>query len=286
MKEEKTKEEKTKEMIDSDCFGEWEKKEIICNGDKTSKSREERRACAWMVRCKAFTEYIESVEKKPLDFFVRELDEDGDFVLIPKIGMKKFKEFCDDLVKKERESIKRKKKKSVQFDKDRDGRWAGPTQIAKKASAKVKKEKAKNRRKVLLKILNEFRLTLDSLLENNSFTVPGEVIRTGQLYFVNYMNTSGYISVYCKVTTGKKIPVVSFIIKPSTLTFDVKLPFTVEELQEYCSKSDIKVLNPVSIDIGSFKSIANRLDQEKMILLAEVIAKLVSSGKMVFPVVS
>ena len=262
----------TGEIIDSYCVGGWEKRDVTCNGNKKGKTKRDRSPCAWKKRCKEFTKYLNTNKKKPSDFLIVSEDEDGESFAVPKKGLTEFKAFCDKLVDKG------KKKKSVQTDKP-DARKLGPSDSTKRAAAKALKVRAKDRRKALMGIFTEFKSTLSSSLKRVEFAVPGAVVMPGELYLINRIDTSGYISLYCKVLKGRDIPIVSFRVETASLTFDAKIPLTVEELEKSISKSSFRMLSPKQEVIGRFKTIAGHLSQEKMILLAEVIAKLISNGK-------
>jgi len=257
-------------IIDSYCVGNWEKADPICNGYKKGKTRKDRRPCAWKKRCKAFKKYLKIHEKKPRDFLKISQDKNGESFAVPKMGLVKFKEFCDKLLAT--------KKKSTQSDKP-DARKLGPSDSTKRAAAKALKIRAKERKRLLMGIFTDFRSTLSSSLKSIRFATPGSVVVPGELYLINKIDSSKYISLYCKVLKGRDVPIVSFKTKTASLTFDAKIPLTVEELEKNISKSAFKMLAPREEAIGRFKSVARHLDQEKIILLAEVVAKLISSGK-------
>lgn len=274
----------------SHCIGDYDVGDTICDGDGGVDP-----PCSWRRRCIAFRRHLRT-SGEDIEQYVspKAVVTDGEEAIIayPVDGPEEFAEFCDQLIEdrlrskahtsKRRKKIhkKRKQTKDRQYDKRRDG----PAAVTKQAAKKALRRRARERQRMLMAMFDGFKAELVSSLDGREFAVHGQVVAPGQLFVVDRINTSRYVSLYCQTAQGWNEPLVLLQFRTASLTFDVCLPVGVELLKEHLSKAAFKKLSPTPIEDGRFKSEVSKAGKVELALVAESIAYLVNGGIIVLPV--
>ncbi len=261
----------------SPCIGEYDGGDITCIGDSDSDNEDDSRPCSWRKKCKVFKQYMKDTNTEAVDYLEAGKDEDGNYYANARDGYEAFRAFCDDLVEK---SKKKKKKRKIKKTKLKvDNRLKGPTVAAKTAAALALAARSKERKAVLFKMFMEFRRSLTEHLEDIEFASPGKAVLPGQFFIINRSEASSYLSLYCKSSRGRDMPIACFMMKTHSLSFNVKIPVEVDSLEKELSKVTFDRLSPVLVKgSGRFKSIIKKAKKVELALIAESIANLVDSG--------
>ncbi len=257
------------------CVGEFEPGDFTCEGNPKSKEDYARKPCVWNKRCMSFKKYLLE-NNDEFDKYVtiiesnkRNLNGDKIYRGLPKKGYDNFVNWCDELIKK------------YSFDveiNDKVSKRKRPLKKARKASIKRARQKAKARKNYLDKLFEHFKIHFIENLEKYRFTPPRGVIRPGRFYVIDRRKVSKYLSIYFKKPGVLGIPIALIKLKPRTLTFDIELPFGVEDYSGV-GVEIMKKIHPRKIDDGRFKSICVGMDKERVAILAQTIARMIKKGK-------
>lgn len=268
----------------SPCVGDYDEGDVTCDGDGG-----EELPCGWRDRCAAFHRHLQ-VTGEDIEKYVKSgaevVEGEQRFYAVPVDGEDVFTAFCDKLLKAEAKLNKKKKrsKKAKRRDiEQHDKRRDGPVDAAKKAAKKALKRRAHKRRGELMVMFDAFKTQLMEHIDGWEFATAGQVVAPGYLFVVDRLDSSGYLSVYCKAATGWNAPLIMLRFRSASLTFDARLPVDVPVLKKRMSKSTYKKLAPTSVVDGRFKSEALRIGKVELGLLAEAIAQLVDGGTIVLP---
>jgi hypothetical protein len=257
------------------CFGTYDKGDETCCGN--SKTGEE--ACALKKYCSVFTRYLIRLDKPVSEFIECKYKGDEIVEVIPKDGKEKFWTFVQNLSRSTKPKSKRKKRRKTRCDKI-PGQHKPPSKKNKIASRESRKAIKYENQAKLLGIFNEFkRVLIIHLANKRKFTEIGEPITPGNFYVKNKMDTSRYLSVFCRMNKGHDFHVVRLATKPRRLQFDVLLPVTNEELERRMSLKIKDKLSPLNeINISKLKTEVKGLDIEGLVIIAEIIAKMINDG--------
>ncbi len=253
----------------SACVGEYESGDDVCDGDSKEKP------CGWKNRCKFFKKYLETEDKEVGEYLEPGVDDSGNYYAVPKQGYEEFKKFCNGLINdaKGRSSTKKKI----------DHRSRGPSAKTKKAAAMSLTNRSQERRRQLLKMFMEFRRTLQEELNGRVFATPGSTVLPGQFYVVNRVDISRYLSIYCKTISNRDVPIASFVLKTYSLTFNVRLPLTIEEFEKGAPKEALKGFKINQINNGRFRMVIIGAGKKELSILAKTIAVLNKNGNIKLP---
>lgn len=254
------------------CYGTYEEGDKNCDGDGSADSQ-----CSYRKRCGAFKRYLGSKRKRSSSYLA--VDDNG---ARAKHGYTIFMRFCEQLLKDESKTEiakHRRQKTDPNWDKRRDG----PCVAAKRKSRATKAKRAREKRQKLLSVFSDFRINFETNLTNRTFAASDQIMSVGQFYVFDRVKTSDYIGIRCKTIKGVDRILVAFKLKTSTMSFDIKLPFSTEELESLVSKAVFKKLSPVDIDEGKLKSIIKNARKEKVGLVCEFLFNAVNAEKVELP---
>jgi len=288
-----------KDKIFTHCIGEYDDKDFICNGDENAISELEQNSCIWKNRCKCFSEYLKE-NKKDIEYFlefgVDKINGEKVDYLLPKNGKENFEKFCDKLIEnknhveesaimEEEKKIDLRIKRKYKKRKKKDKRHNGPSRKTKVAARRSISIKIKARRSVLLGLFMEFKNTLIKNLKNKTkFVIPGNVALPGQLYIINRIEPSRYLTIYCKTRKNKDIVLLNFRMKTANLAYDVRYTFTRKKMKELLSKHYFNKLNPEEVVCGGkFKTRTLNAGKEELSIIAETYAHWINDGIIKLP---
>ena len=266
------------------CIGTYEPEDAVCNGDPGGEGAD-REVCTWRERCAGFQAMLKQQGKAPEDFVKYSIHpaEPGrpEYEYAEaKSGFGKFVEMCQDQIKRfgvVKGKATRKPGKVVDKKKSR-----GPTAKTQKKASTTLRKLAKVKRDELRIQFDEFRRVLAENIPGVKFSKTNTAVLPGRFYVVDRVETSGYMSVYCKATLRRDSPIVSVKFKPRAMTFDMEIPATVKDF-EGVGKGTMKKLSPRSFSDGLFNTIMCDLDVEARSLLAEIIGKFIADGRIETP---
>jgi hypothetical protein len=274
------------------CIGQYHRHEVACTGNSFSENEAEKTPCYFAARCRAFKKHLKQSDKTVADYCdggatPPAADGTVTFYSVARMGGEKFVMLCDALIKVSKPGRKAKPKKGKRGRKrgrpPADGRKKGPTELAKKAATKALRVKKAERVAKLLLMFNQFKIDLEAEMDGQRFVPEGKAALPGQLYHIDRMRKSGYMSVYCK-TDKKDVPLVSLKVKTAVMGFDAKLPITVDTFEETLSMKSYTILEPFKEVIdGKFKTQLVNLKVEQLSLLAGIIAGFAKSGIIELP---
>ncbi len=274
----------------SHCIGDYDVGDATCVGEAADEL-----PCSWKERCEALQRHLKATGKDIEEYVAaRAVPGDGEEVVVaePVNGAKAFAKFCDRLIRIEekrkakatKKALKKRKKKGTKRDKLYDKRRDGPTTKAKAAAKRALRKRAHDRRQALMAMFDGFKSALAEQMPSLDFATAGQVVSPGQLFIVDRIETSGYMSVYCQSSQGWNAPLISLRFRTATLAFDAHLPVEVEILKERLSKATFRKLSPESVEKnGKFKSVMSKIGKMELALLAEAIVGLVDGGIIVLP---
>lgn len=249
------------------CFGTYVLDDKECDGEP----------CSLKGRCGAFTRYLGKNRKRGTSYLVIDFDKAR-----PKHGKAAFFRFTEQLLKDEAKD-KIKKEKRRKKDPNRDKRKDGPSAVAKRKSRATKARRAKEKRMELLLIFEEFVVNFGNLLKDRILATSDQIISTGQFYVSDRLMTSDYMSLRCRTTKGADLTIVIFKFKPSTLSFDIKLPFSLEQLKNLISGEVLARTTPEEKIDGRMKTIIRNAGKFKIGLVCEFLTNLINDKKIDLP---
>jgi hypothetical protein len=254
----------------SGCFGEYTTVDKVCNGDKESLDAEDRQPCEWRARCKAFKKYM-AESGRPLNAFLKKVEEDGEPMYEAIHGFPQFASFCDRLVERY------KKAKSQQVAVDR--RRYGPSPRTMQAAAASLTKRAKERRKLLADWITVFVDDFSNQLKNKRFATAGVAIPVGQFYLIDRLDSSDYMSICYRTETGHDSVLARVYRKTMKMNYDVWTSLTVEELSGVLNKRDFRRWQPEVKLTGKINSKIKDLSKADLSMLGESLARAVNRGK-------
>lgn len=254
----------------SGCFSEYTAVDKVCNGDKESLDAEDRNHCEWRGRCKAFKKYL-AESGRPLDAFLKPVEEDGETMYEAIHGFPQFASFCDRLI----DRYKAAKSKQVAVDRRR----YGPSPRTMQAAAKSLTKRAKDRRKVLADWINVFVDDFSNQLKNKRFATAGVAIPVGQFYLIDRLESSDYLSICYRTESGHDSILARVYRKTMKMNYDVWTSLTVQELETVLNKRDFKRWKPEIKLTGKINSKIRDLNKADLSMLGESLARGVNRGR-------
>jgi len=276
------------------CLGCYARRDATCDGDRRAETEADKSPCVYRDRCAGFKRHLEH-KMMEVDHFLetkRVTDKDGEQRTYSFARMED-EDFNTLLVKglkrwgiREGRATRRKPDDSVPARLGGRPRTVihNPKVIERKVDhKKVARANAKvvvaECAEVAYKMCARFTHILCGVTGRNMQDVRGGT-GVGHFFLVDKMATSRYITIYMRDEGGKKIPIA--VLRPSARKemCRVGLPATAETFRE----ADAKRLGITDTADGAFKSKTREVSPAELAVVAEVIGKLIASGKIVLPV--
>lgn len=261
------------------CFGTYDRKDDTCFGNEESGEEQ----CPLKGDCGPFTRYLKNLGKEPREFFsyVAEIEDDEEVnYAVPVDGGERFWKFISKLPGSKH---KYRKKKVVKKD--------TPSIKKRKNFRRVKKIKrtmsarSLEKRGKLLGYFEEFkRVLLEELNDSRVIIKPGKAVIPGQLYVTDKLDTSGYVSLFCRTLVGNDVHIIRFVFKPATMTFDIQIPVEVYDIKDNLVKSTYNKLKELKeIKNSSLRTEIKSVKCGGVALIAEIIARFILDDIIVLP---
>lgn len=219
------------------CVGTHEVGHVQCDGDPSSKSKEDREPCLWRDRCGGFQAHLESVGSHAADYM------DG-----RKFGLEEFEEF-------ERQCVQWASEYGVVFGVAR-GKEPGYFPLGYRGTCS----------RAFRKRREQIDVSLDHFIEaimaqfNDRRPLSGAIVMPGQFMVVNRRKQSRYVSIYCVGAGVRNVPVVSARPKIRSDGVEIRVPAHPEM---WMLRSAAVSFAAVHVDDGAFLSslgVLNRID--------------------------
>jgi hypothetical protein len=113
-------------------------------------------------------------------------------------------------------------------------------------------------------------------------------VKVNDFFLIDKRDSSGYMSLYYKFKENKNIPIVLFRYRPKQGKgsdigrINVEFPFLVKEYS-FVGKNSYKKLSPVDKKRGAFLSVCQNLDEECVMISADVCVKAIDIGLIDLP---
>jgi hypothetical protein len=255
------------------CIGAYEESDSACKG------------CYWCNTCAAFKQYLLD-ESLQADDVLEIVSIENGHIAVPKIGRNEFDQLVAGMVKKygfvggistKEPSLPTKRK-----NKNRKHIKRNVPKVVQRKAVKAIQSLAQEKRVVLKKLFEWFKMNLVESLNGYVFSLPNHAVLPGRLFVVDRLKKSGYISIYCKSPSGCDVPLALAAFKTRRMVLDIEVP--VEYTGYKVGKAALKLLRPQPCSDGKFLSVMKSLDKERVALAAKVVASLVNDGLIKLPV--
>jgi hypothetical protein len=280
------------------CVGEYEGGNKTCDGNPVSADKHDQLACWCRDRCVALQKKcIESKVEPAKKYVVPQVSKiDGSVYAVPLMDDAEFLKLLDGWIrqygvvngkvsKETPEQLIRLKGKGKKVEVGKVKKHRRPCKLARKNALKSMMSAKELRHQRCLEVFEHYNKFLQEALPEHVFTKRREAIAANRVYVLDKMKTSRYMTHYYSQHGSPSLPLSLTKIKPKTGLLVIELPVRIEQLEGIGEKTLAK-LKPTRVLDGHFITSIAEVDKEKAALIAEIIGRLVKSGKMLKSVVS
>jgi RNA polymerase sigma factor (sigma-70 family) len=294
-----------------ECIGFHEEGHETCDGDPTGEDKGDRAPCALRDRCVALMKHCESEDEDMAEFIeartAKELVAAADeaieqFEVVDGVSLSD-SEDEDEGEEEEPEDGEEDEGEEEEGDEDEDEpeeeeegdededepeeteeeeAEAAPEKAEKKAKRKRSKKAKGKPLNGLVEVYEHFR---EALLESigREFVDGKTTALPGQVYAIDRLDKSGYVSLYAKTLAGRDMALALVRPKPRLGNVDIEIGPDVDQLKKAVGAKTFKKIDAKEFNDGQFHTLSRGLDKEGVALMAEAIGRLVKKKMIVLP---
>ena len=280
------------------CLRKYESGNVECDGKPRSKNDKDRMPCVYRDRCVALQrlmkvkkwrarEILKLRKIKDVDnrrrtyaFAIGDSDEFQATLnrAIDRYGIRSGRV----TIKVPQEDKPKKKRKIVSRSQESKDKSTKALKKARKFASEALAKKAQADLEATEKLVTWFIDRLKKKTDRKICDVRGQA-EVGELFVVDRIESSRYVTVYCKTEEKKRRPVVCMRFKSRTRKLQFRLPLDPEKYKKTLAAGDVEKIGPASFSEGRFKCKTKPLDREGVSIVADSIAVAIRKSIMKLP---
>lgn len=280
------------------CLRKYESGNTECDGRRRAKTQRDRMPCVYRDRCVALQRLMKVKKWKARDILklrkIRDVDNRRRTYAFAIGDGAEFQATLNraiDLygvrngritIKVPEEEKPKKKRKIVNRSQESKDKSTAALVGARKFASKALRKKAKADLSETKKLVIWF---LERLKKKSKRRIAASKAKAnvGDLFVIDRIESSRYITVYCKTEDSKRRPVVCVVLASRTRNLQFRLPLEPGKYTKALADKDVDRVGPVPFDEGRFKCKTNPLDREGVSIVADSVAMTIRRGIMKLP---
>lgn len=283
------------------CLRKYESGNTECDGRRRAKTQRDRMPCVYRDRCVALQRLMKVKKWKARDILklrkIRDLDQRRRTYAFATGDAEEFQATLNraiDLygirngritIKVPSEEKPKKKRKIINRSQESKDKSIAALKTARKFASKALRKKAKEDLAETKKLVVWF---LERLKKKSKRRIAGSKAKAnvGDLFVSDRIESSRYVTVYCKTEGSKRRPVVCIVLASRTRKLQFRLPLEPDKFKKALAITDVERVGPVPFDEGRFKCKTEPLDREGVSIVADSVAVAIRRGIMKLPKVA
>ena len=264
------------------CLGLYEASNDQCDGDRDGATDAERMPCVYRDRCAGFAKLKETSGRQP-EWFVRPVKIDGREYLVanrPDEFPGELNEVIASFGIRNGRVTQRKPKKlrpRANFKREASGVRRKPLKAVQRLGNKARLRSLKEGRRVSTS-LAQWCMKQLSRRSGHRVAEVEEVARPGDLYLIDRIETSGYVSVYLKLPARKRVAICCLKFKPTTRKLEVRVSLEADSFGAFVAAPDWAKLDPKPVADGAFVLRMRNVDRERATIISASLGRALKHG--------